>query len=331
MKKAKYYYNTSTLRYEPIEKSWKKRLLEIFGFVCATLVFAFAILVLAFQYIESPSEKALKRELGELNLVVETMQGQAEVQKKILGELQDRDDNIYRVIFEAEPIPRTVREAGRGGSNRYKGLEDFSNSDLLTETQGDLDKINRMIYMQSKSYDKIRDMIKNKEEMFASIPAIQPVANKDLKRMASGFGMRIHPIYKTRKMHWGMDFTAPTGTPVYATGNAKVVRVQKLKKGYGYNVKLDHGYNYMTLYAHLSTINVRKGQKVSRGDVIGEVGSTGTSTAPHLHYEVVKVETKNGKKIEKKVNPVYYYYNDLGPEEFEEMIEMSNRANQSFD
>ncbi len=331
MKKAKYYYNTTTLRYEPIEKSWKQRFLEVFGFVCATLVFAFIILVLAFQYIESPSEKALKREIGNLNFQVENMKGQAEVQKKILGELQDRDDNIYRVIFEAEPLPRSIREAGRGGSNRYKDLENFSNGELLVETQSELDKINRMIYMQSKSYDKIRDMIKNKEEMFGAIPAIQPIANKNLKRMASGFGMRIHPIYKTRKMHWGMDFTAPVGTPVYATGNGKVVRVQKLKKGYGYNVKVDHGYNYRTLYAHLSTINVKKGQTVSRGDVLGEVGSSGTSTAPHLHYEVIKVEVVKGKKVEKKVNPVYYYYNDLSPQEFDEMIDLSNRANQSFD
>ncbi len=331
MAKERYYYNTSTLRYEKIEVSWKLRLLKLFGFMCAALVCAFIIMVFSFKYIESPKEKELKRELEDINLIVGQLQKNNERNSQILANLQSRDDNIYRVIFEAEPLPSSVRNVGVGGSNKYKDMEGLSNSELLTNVAKQLDKIERQIYIQSKSYDQITHLLENKEEYNACRPAIMPVANKDLTRVASGYGMRIHPIYKTRKMHYGMDFTAPEGTDVYATGKGKVVKVQKTERGYGYNIVVDHGFGFKSRYAHLSKMLVKKGDKVNRGDVIGLVGNTGLSTAPHLHYEVIKVEKKNGKTVENRVNPVYYYYNDLSPEEYEQMIELSAKANQSFD
>ena len=240
-----------------------------------------------------------------------------------VASLQNRDENIYRVIFEADSIPQSVREAGYGGSDRYKHLAGSSNSELLVETARKQETLRKQLYIQSKSYDEIVELVKAKQDMLASIPAIQPVSNKMLKRMASGFGMRFHPIYKTRKMHTGVDFSMPTGSEIYATGKGKVVKVEKMRRGYGYHIIIDHGYNYKTLYAHLNDIKVRKGQRVNRGDVIGTVGNTGTSTAPHLHYEVIK----NGKKI----NPINFFYNDLSPEEYDLMLDIASRHNQSFD
>ena len=331
MGKERYYYNTTTLRYEKIEVSWKYRLLRIFGFMCAALVCAFGIVVFSFKYIETPAEKAMKKELDDVDLVVEQLISKNSRNQKVIEHLQSRDDNMYRVIFEAEPLSSSVRNVGVGGSNKYKDLEKFSNAEALIELSEDLDRIERQIYLQSKSYDQIAELIENKEEYNACRPAIQPIANDDMTRVASGFGMRIHPIYKTKKMHYGMDFTAPVGTDVYATGKGVVEKVQKTDRGYGYNVVVNHGFGFKTRYAHLSKITVKKGTKVNRGDVIGLVGNTGLSTAPHLHYEVIKVEKKNGELVEKRVNPVYYYYNDLSPDEYDRMIELSSQANQSFD
>ena len=323
MKRVKYFYNANTLRYEKVEKGWKSRLLKVFGFLSATLVFAIVIMAFAFKYLDSPKEKQLKRELAQLNIQFEQMSKDLNFYDEVLSSLQERDERIYRTIFEAEPIPASVREAGFGGGNRFKHLDNFSNRELLKETAGRLEKVGKQLYIQSKSYDEVIEMVKDKEEMFACIPAIQPVSNKDLKRMASGFGMRIHPIYKTRMFHAGCDFSAPVGTEIYATGKGKVVEVEKLKKGYGHYVKIDHGYGYESLYAHMDKIKVKKGEWVKRGDILGTVGNTGLSTAPHLHYEVFK----NGKKID----PINFFYNDLSPEEFDEILEISNRHNQSFD
>jgi murein DD-endopeptidase MepM/ murein hydrolase activator NlpD len=213
--------------------------------------------------------------------------------------------------------------AGFGGVNRYKSLDGFENSTMIKDVTKKIDILSKQLVVQSKSLDEIVGMAKNKKEMLASIPAIQPVANKELKRMASGYGYRIHPIYKTRKYHWGMDFSAPKGTPVYATGNGKVSKVKRSRRGYGNQVKITHGFGYQTFYAHLDRYTVRKYQKVKRGDLIGYVGSSGTSTAPHLHYEVLKGN--------RKVNPVYYYFNDLTPDEYNTMLEMSSLENQSLD
>jgi murein DD-endopeptidase MepM/ murein hydrolase activator NlpD len=238
-----------------------------------------------------------------------------------LTEIQDRDDNIYRTIFEADPVPRSIRKAGFGGVNRYKNIEGFDYSDQVQVLKKDIDKLTKQLYVQSKSLDVVEGLAKNKVKMLASIPGIQPISNKDLTRVASGFGMRLHPVHKIDKMHTGIDFTAPKGSEIYSTGDGKVVLIKR--SGYGKHVVVDHGYGYQTLYAHMAEYNVRKGQNVKRGDVLGYVGSTGTSTAPHLHYEIIKDE--------RKINPVSYFFNDLSPDEYEQMIQICSARNQSFD
>ena len=323
MPKVKYYFNTHSLKYEKVVVSIRKRVFQIFGFLATAIVFGALIMTFAYSYFESPREKQLERELSEMELQYELLNNRLDQVSAVITDLQRRDDDIYRVIFEAEPIPGPVREAGTGGVNRYSSLEGHSNSELMIETNRKIDKITKQLYIQSKSFDEIFNLARNKNEMLASIPAIQPISNKDLGRMASGFGYRIHPIYKTARMHTGVDFTAPVGTEIYVTGNGKVESIESTGRGYGNNVVIDHGYGYKTLYAHLSKIVVKRGQKLVRGDLIGYVGSTGTSTAPHLHYEVIK----NGVKI----NPINFFFNDLSPAEYEKMLEMSQQVNQSFD
>ena len=323
MPKAKYYFNTHSLKYEKVVIPWGKRILRVLGFLATAIVFSVVIVAIAYAYLDSPKEKQLKREISQLNLQYELLQQRFDEVGLVLSDLQHRDDNIYRVIFEAEPIPSTVREAGFGGVDRYKSLEGYESAELMVATSRKLDRLTKQLYVQSKSFDEIVELAKNKSHMLASIPAIQPVSNKDLTRRASGYGYRIHPIYKTTKMHEGMDFTAPVGTDIYAAGNGVVKVVEYDSRGYGNHVIISHGFGYETLYGHMSKIKVRPGQKLNRGDVIGVVGNTGTSTAPHLHYEVIK----QGKKI----NPINFFYNDLTAEEYEKMIEISAQSNQSFD
>ena len=323
MAKIKYHFNTSTLKYERVIVSWKKRLLRVFGWLATAVVFGALIMLIAYNVFDSPKEKRLKRQLEESTLQLELLKQRADQVEAVLGDLQERDNTIYRVIFEAEPIPQSVREAGFGGAERYRNLRSDYNGELLVDVTKRIDKLSKQLYVQSKSFDEVWDLVKNKNNMLASIPAIQPVANKDLTRVASGYGMRIHPIYKTEKMHTGMDFTSPVGTEIHATGNGVVNKVEYDGRGYGNNVIISHGFGYQTLYGHMSKILVRPGQKVSRGDLIGYVGNTGTSTGPHLHYEVLK----GGKPV----NPVNYYYNDLTPEEYQTMLEISSKAGQSFD
>jgi murein DD-endopeptidase MepM/ murein hydrolase activator NlpD len=281
------------------------------------------MVIIFFQFFDSPKEKILNREIENLTTQFEVVQKKLSQVELVLDDVQKRDDNIYRVIFEADPIPSSIRKAGYGGVNRYQELNGFKNSDLIIETSKKIDQITKQIYIQSKSFDDIIELAKSKADMLAALPAIQPVSNADLSRMASGYGYRIHPIYKTRKLHAGMDFSAKTGTPIYATGDGKISKVRRSRKGYGNHVVIEHGYGYKTLYAHMIKYIVKKGQKVKRGEVIGYVGSTGTSVAPHLHYEV----HKDGRKID----PVNFFYNDLNPEEYEKMLEMSSQNNQSFD
>jgi len=323
MRKVKYYYNQHTLRYEKVESTWKQRILISIGFICAMIVFCSIITFLAFQFFDSPKEKIMRREIDKLVMHIESQNYKMDLYQKVLTELQDRDDNIYRIIFEADPISSSVRLAGVGGVDPYSDLEGYTNSDLLKSSASRLELIGRQLYIQSKSYDEIIALVKDKEELYAHIPAIQPIANKDLKRVASGFGYRIDPIYKTTKFHKGMDFSAPTRTEVYATGAGIIADVETNKSGYGNNVIIDHGYNYKTRYAHLDKINVSAGEKVKRGDIIGYVGSTGKSTAPHLHYEVIR----SGESV----NPINYYFNDLNSEQYDKLIEMSEQSNQSFD
>ena len=323
MPKAKYYFNTNSLKYEKVVVPWGKRILRALGFIATAIVFSVVIVAIAYAYLDSPKEKQLKREINQLTLQYELLQQRFDQVENVLQDLQHRDDNIYRVIFEAEPIPSSIREAGSGGINRYKSLEGMENSELIISTTRKLDQLTKQMYVQSKSFDEIVELAKNKSHMLASIPAIQPVSNKDLTRIASGFGYRIHPIYKTTKMHEGIDFTAPVGTDIYAAGNGVIKEVVYGDRGYGNHVIVSNGFGYETLYAHMSKVNARTGQKVNRGDVIGNVGSSGTSTAPHLHYEVIKQGIK--------INPINFFYNDLSPEEYEKMIEISSQSNQSFD
>ena len=323
MAKIKYYYDTKTLSYKRIELNSFDKLKRYLSYALASSFSGFIIIVIFFQFFDSPKEKRLKNEIDNLLTQYDILNKKMSQIDLVLDDLQKRDDNIYRVIFEADPIPSAIRKAGFGGVNRYKDIRNFSNAELVIEATSKADKLSKQLYIQSKSFDELINLAKNKTDMLASIPAIQPIANKNLGRMASGYGFRIHPIYKTRKLHTGMDFTAPKGTPIYATGDGKIEKVRRSRKGYGNHVIINHGYGYQTLYAHMSKYIVKKGQKVKRGEVIGYVGSTGTSVAPHLHYEVMKNK--------RKINPVNYYYNDLNPEEYEKMLEISSQYNQSFD
>lgn len=323
MAKIKYYYDTKTLSYKRINLSKLEKTKRFSYFIFSSAISGLIMIVTFFQFFDSPKEKRLINEINRLVNQYEIIDNKMYKIELVLDDIQKRDDNIYRSIFEADPIPTSIRKQGFGGINRYKELEGYSNSSIMIETSTKIDQITKQLYLQSKSFDEIIDLTKDKLSMLASIPAIQPVSNKNLKRMASGYGYRIHPIYKTRKMHAGMDFSAKTGTEIYATGNGIINKVRRSKKGYGNYVEINHGYGYKTLYAHMSKYIVKKGQKVKRGEVIGYVGNTGTSVAPHLHYEVIK----NGKKID----PVNFFYNDLSAEEYAKMLEISSQNNQSFD
>lgn len=323
MPKTKYKFNHETLSFDKIRLGLRQTFLRLFGYFIASLFLA-GIYGFIFAFIfDSPQEKALKREIAQLTLQYELMNKEMENVEKVLLHLQETDDNLYRTIFETEPVASSFREGGIGGVNRYEELEGFSNSELVIETARRLDRIRKKIYVQSESFDELIAYAREKEEMLSSIPAIQPVSNSDLKRTASGFGYRIHPIYKISKFHSGMDFTAPTGTDVYSTGNGVVREVKSARRELGNHIIIDHGFGYQTIYAHLDRFNVRVGQKVKRGDIIGFVGSTGLSTAPHLHYEV----HVNGRPVD----PAMYYFNDLTPEEYERMLEISSKSGQTFD
>ena len=323
MAKIKYYYDTKTLSYKRIELNTFDKFKRSLGFLSASTVVGLIMVIVFFQFFDSPKEKRLKSEIENLVLQYDILSKKMTQIDLVLDDIQHRDDNIYRVIFEADPIPSSIRKAGFGGVNRYKDIRNFSNAELVIEAAKKADKLTKQLYIQSKSFDEVINLAKNKADMLASIPAIQPISNKNLGRVASGYGYRIHPIYKTRKLHTGMDFTAPQGTPIYATGDGKIAKVKRSLRGYGNHVIVDHGYGYQTLYAHMTKYIVYLGQKVKRGEVIGYVGSTGTSVAPHLHYEVIKNK--------RKINPVNFYYNDLSPEEYEKMLEISSQNNQSFD
>jgi murein DD-endopeptidase MepM/ murein hydrolase activator NlpD len=322
MGKTNYRFNPDTLSFDKIERNiihWIKRILAYLSTgVVSGVIFFFIFL----QFFDSPETKRLKRENQQMQSQFALMNKDIDRISKVLEDIQNRDDNIYRVIFEAEPIPSTIRKAGFGGANRYSKLENLDNSDLIINTAKKLDILSSQVYVQSKSYDDVVKMAMGREKMIASMPSIMPVANRDLKRTASGWGMRMHPIYKILRFHYGMDFTASTGTEVFSTGSG-VVKSADREVGYGNCVVVDHGFGYETYYAHLSRIKVKPGQKVNRGEVIGLVGSTGTSTAPHLHYEV----SKDGKKV----NPQNYYFQDLSPAEYEKMIAISSNMGQSFD
>ena len=324
MAKIKYYYDTESCRYERIKVSSWDIFLNLMGFLVVSTVIGLGLFFVTDHYFESPAKSLLRKENDELNLYYELLSKDMEEANNMLAVLQERDDNIYRVVFGVEPIPDEIRSAGVGGAKRYRELleEGLQREELILNNKQRIDKLKKMMYIQTKSYDDIMKMAKNKEDRLAALPAIQPVSNKELKRLASGYGMRMHPIYKVMKMHWGTDFSLPIGSPIYATGDGEVISTNTRFNGYGKYIKIKHGFGYQTLYAHLSQFSVKPGQKVKRGQVIGYSGNSGASTGPHLHYEVIE----NGKKV----NPVNYFYQDLSDEEFAEIVRLSSIENQSF-
>jgi murein DD-endopeptidase MepM/ murein hydrolase activator NlpD len=325
MSKVKYYYDSETLSYRKIETKKGRKIGIFFLTLLGTLLSGFLLLViyLNIPYIETPREKALNRELANMEFQYDLINRKMEQAENVLEDLANRDNNLYRVYFEANPIPDEQRKAGFGGINRYKDLEGFDNSKLIINSSKRLDVLTKQIVVQSRSLDEITILAEEKEKLLEAIPAIQPVNNEDLTRMASGFGYRTDPFTKARKFHWGMDFTAPRGTPVYASGNGVVKRADNSASGYGRHIRIDHGFGYESLYAHLYKYNVRRGQKVKRGDLIGFIGSTGRSEAPHLHYEIFKDKAR--------INPINFYYGNLTPEEFADLLKKSELENQSLD
>lgn len=323
MKKIKYYYNTHTLRYEKLEVPLRVKLFRIFSFIAAALVAAVIVSYFAFQFVGSPGEKLLRAQNNRLRDDLEDLEDQVKTVQEQLGDLERRDNTVYRSIFEADPIPDSIRAQKIEQQKEIAKINSIRDNDLVYNIKDALSNLGHRIKVQQKSYAEINTLIQNKEKLLAATPAIQPVSNKDLNRIASGYGRRIDPVYKTIKMHAGLDFSAPQGTPIYATADGVVKVAGFSTGGYGNHVVINHGYGYETLYGHMVRVKSRAGERVKRGEIIGYVGSTGKSTGPHCHYEV----HKNGQKLD----PVYYFYTDLGPQQFEELLKRAQASNQSFD
>ncbi len=323
MKKIKYYYNTNTLRYEKLVVPFRVKLLRILGFLAAAAVTALIIVVLGFQLLDSPKEMLMRQENQRIKEDYVLLNNKVKTMQQQVADLEKRDNHIYREIFEANPIPDSARAKRLEKQQEIKLTEGMEDNELAYAVAAVLDNLDNRMAVQKKSYEEIEQMIKNKEKLLAATPAIQPVSNKDLSRIASGFGYRIDPVYKTVKMHAGLDFAAPQGTPIYATADGVVKLAGNTGNGYGNYVVINHGYGYETLYGHQYRIKVKPGERVKRGEQIGWVGSTGKSTGPHVHYEV----HKNGQHID----PIYFFYNDLTPEQFDRILKMAASGNQSFD
>lgn len=324
MARIKYYYDTESCRYERIRISTWDLVWNSLGFVTLALLFAAGIVMIYITHFESPEEAMLRKENEELKMYYNLLQKEVNDANAMLSSLQERDDNIYRIILGAEPIPEEIRSAGYGGANRYKELleQGLEREELIVENYQKIDQLKKQMYIQTKSYDQIMDMAKDKERLLASLPAIQPVSNQELKRLSSGFGYRIDPILKVRRPHHGIDFSLPKGSPVYATGDGTISLVRSSFGGYGKQIEIDHGFGYTTKYAHLDEFLVKKGQKVKRGEIIAYSGNTGKSTAPHLHYEV-QIDNK-------PVDPVHYFYKDLDATEYEEILRLASIENQAL-
>lgn len=324
MARIKYYYDTETCKYERIKTKKSDVILNALGILSLTFALAVSLLILYTSYFESPKELMLRNEVRELEFYYEKLRNEVNNMSEILSALEERDDNIYRQVLGAEPIDKSIRNAGAGGAERYADIrnKNIANKKMILELNERVDKLRRKIYIESRSHDEVLELAENKEKMFAAIPAIQPIANQELYRLASGFGMRTHPVYRVKKMHTGIDFAAPIGTPIYATADGTITNVSLRFSGYGKMIEVDHGFGYKTRYAHLHDFNVKVGQQVKRGELIGYVGNTGLSTAPHLHYEVLL----NNKPI----NPVHYFFNDLSPDEYEKILELASRDNMSL-
>lgn len=324
MARIKYYYDTETCKYERVRTTTGDIVLNILGIFSITLGLAFALMLVYISYFESPKELMQRNEIAEMEYYYENLKREVDKLNVILADMEHRDDNIYRVVLGAEPIESAIREAGVGGMDRYAEIKDkdIIHKELIIDLHEAVDKLRRKVYIESKSQDEIVQLAENKTKLYAAIPAIQPIANKELIALASGFGMRVHPVYKVKKMHAGIDFAAVIGTPIYATADGVVDVVQVSFSGYGKMVELDHGFGYRTRYAHMHGFAVHQGQRVKRGELIGYVGDTGLSTAPHLHYEVMINR--------QQVNPVHYFFNDLNATEYEKIIELASIENQAL-
>ncbi|MDD4991100.1 MAG: M23 family metallopeptidase [Paludibacter sp.] len=322
MAKKKFHFNPETLSYEQIEHTITHFLKQVMIHALSGVSLGAVFFFIFVSTVQSPEEKQLTEEKRNMQAQYKVLERQFEDMQTVMTDMQQRDDNMYRVVFQADPIPLSVRKGTSANTQYYQQLLDMTNSEVVVSTTKKLNELKKELYIQSKSFDDLVVMAKNKDAMLLCLPAIQPVMNKNLKYMASGYGWRIDPVYHTRRFHAGMDFTAPTGTNIYATANGSVMSAG-WKQGYGNCVEINHGFGYVTLYGHMSAIKVRMGQPVKRGDVIGLVGSTGKSTGPHLHYEVhLRGEI---------MNPANYYYLDLSPADYDRMIQMSNNSGQMFD
>ena len=323
MKKIKYYYNTQTLRYEKQVTPLRVTLLRIFAFISTAIVTGLIIVTIAFRFVDSPKEKIMKLQLERAEYLNNVYASKYKDLEDRLRQLEKRDNEVYRTVFEANPLPDSLRVRQLERRKEMQILAGMDSEELTEGIGKKLSSIYNRLISQEKSYNEIEKMVKNKEKLLASTPAIQPISNKDLDRVSSGFGYRIDPLYKTVKFHPGLDFTAPQGTPVYATADGVIEIAGNLGNGYGNHIVIDHGYSYNTLYGHLYRIKAKRGQRVKRGEVIGYVGNTGKSTGPHLHYEVIK---KN-----KHLDPIYFFYNDLTPEQYQLILKLAASRNQSFD
>jgi murein DD-endopeptidase MepM/ murein hydrolase activator NlpD len=323
MAKIKYYYDTETCKYERLRTSTSEIVWSLLGFFLTSIFFGAGLLYVYLLFFNSPKELLLKKDNETLHFYYDLLNKEIDEATKTIEELEQRDNKIYRVIFEATPIHSSDRN-GIAEVDRYKNLlsKGVKPQKLIKSTLQKMEMLKNRVAMQEKSFAEILKLAQNKSKMYASIPAIQPIANKELNALVSGFGMRIHPIYKVKMMHTGVDFSAVRGTPIYATGDGIVKAVVPNLGGYGKEVEIDHGFGYVTRYAHMDKFAVKIGQKVKRGECIGYVGSTGTATAPHLHYEVIK----NGEKV----NPVYYFFNDITPQEYQRLLELASVENQSL-
>ncbi|MDM8155614.1 M23 family metallopeptidase [Bacteroides gallinaceum] len=322
MRKVYYIYNPKTRTYDRIYPTMRQRMMSYLRNLFVGMGLGAGCFILLLMVFGSPSEKDLRTENSRLTAQYHILSTRLDEALGVMQQLRQRDDNLYRVIMQADPVPDAVRNANYGKTNRYEELMELANAKLVVNTTQKMDVLERQVYIQSKSFDEILDLCKNHDEMLMCVPAIQPVSNKDLKQTASGYGTRVDPIYKTVKFHAGMDFSANVGTPVYATGNG-TVKSAGWEGLYGKCIIIDHGFGYVTRYAHLNQIKVRVGQKVVRGEIIGEVGTTGKSTGPHLHYEVhLKGQI---------MNPVNYYFMDLDADDYDKMIQIAANHGKVFD
>lgn len=323
MAKDKFKYNPKTLSYEKVKRSMGERVLRGFIFIAPTILLSLVFGFIISYKLESPKERQAKKELAQLKAEFTTVQKRLELIDKVTEVIRQRDEDLYRSAFGANSFPEELRTMGVGGSDAYAAYKNKSNGELLIETFSKLDKVERNLHAQSLSFKELTKLAKKNEARLASLPAIQPIRNEDLKRTASGYGWRTDPIYGTKKMHWGLDFSADIGTEIYATGDGVVELAKVNSWGYGREVVINHGFGFKTRYAHMSAFKVKVGDKVKRGDLIGLVGSTGKSTGPHLHYEV----EHNGQKV----SPVNYFHSDLTPEQYEEVVKLSTNALKAMD